>query len=131
MSKRGERSMRAFRSTATRWATVGAVGLLGTLGVGAASLVTAAPASAAPTTQEFAFHIPLFGGSLGYSAVSLSSNWAASAGSVKEGGNFTFTSQASTTVVPLKNSGFSLINIQDTFNYYPIPAGTSYVSAVP
>jgi len=122
--------MRAFRSTATRLATVGMVALLGTLGVGASALVTAAPASAAPITQKFAFHIPILGGALGYSSASISSNWAGSAASVKEGSNFTFTSQATTQVIPTTNSGLSLLSIQDNINYYPIPAGTSYVSAV-
>jgi len=122
--------MRAFRSTAARLATAGTVALLGTLGIGASSLVTATPASAALTPQEFAFHIPIFGGTLGYSAVSLTSDWSASAQSVKVGDNFSFTSQSNTTVVPLKNSGFNLIDIQDTANYYPIPAGTTFVSAV-
>ena len=122
--------MRAFRSTATRLATVGTAALLGTVGIGASSLATATPASAAPTAQEFAFNVVLFGGSLGYSAVSIGSDWAASGATVKQGSNFTFTSQPSTAPIPTASSGFSLMSIQDNENYYPIPAGTTYVSAV-
>ena len=119
--------MRAFRSTATRLATVGTAALLGTVGIGASSLATATPASAAPTAQEFAFNVVLGGASLGYSAVSIGSDWAASGATVKQGSNFTFTSQPSTAVIPLTSSGFALVNIQDNVNYYPIPAGTTYV----
>jgi hypothetical protein len=122
--------MRAFRSTATRLATVGTAALLGTVGIGASTLVTATPASATPTPQEFAFNVFLFGGSLGYSAIALSADWAASAATVKQGSNFTFTSQPSTTVIPTTSSGFTLASIQDNINYYPIPTGTTYVGAV-
>jgi len=111
-------------------ATVGVAALLGMVGMGATALVTATPASAAVVNQEFAFRIPLFGGALGYTAVVISSNWSASAATVKEGSNFTFNSATTTTVVPKTSSGFTLQSIQDTFNYYPIPAGTTFVSAV-
>ena len=122
--------MRAFRSKATRLATVGVATLLGTVGIGASALVTATPASAVPVAQEFAFNVVLFGGSLGYAAAAIGSDWSASAPSVKPGSNFTFTSQPSTAPIPLTNSGFTLLSIQDNVNYYPIPAGTTFVSAV-
>lgn len=111
-------------------ATVGVAALLGMVGMGATALVTATPASAAAVNQEFAFRIPLFGGSLGYTGVVISSNWSASAASVSQGSNFTFHSAPTTTVVPTTSSGFTLLDIHDTFNYYPIPAGTTFVSAV-
>jgi hypothetical protein len=110
-------------------ATVGVAALLGMVGMGATALVTATPASAAAVNQEFAFRIPLFGGSLGYTGVVISSNWSDSAATVKQGSNFTFLSQPSTAVVPTTSSGFTLVDIHDTFNYYPIPAGTTFVSA--
>ena len=111
-------------------ATVGVAALLGTVGMGATALVAATPASAAVVNQEFAFRIPLFGGGLGYTAVQIASNWSDSAATVKQGSNFTFVSQQSTAAVPTTNSGFTLLDIHDTFNYYPIPAGTTFVSAV-
>ena len=111
-------------------ATAGVAALLGMVGMGATALVTATQASAAPVNQEFAFRIPILGGGLGYTGIVITSNWSSSAASVSQGSNFTFNSAKTTTVVPTTSSGFTLLDIHDTFNYYPIPAGTTFVSAV-
>jgi len=117
--------MRTFRQSTTRLTALGAAALLGLGGLGISALATATPASAAPVNQYFAFHGPT-----GFSAVAVSSDWAASAATVHSGSNFTFTSQPNTTVVPQTASGVTVLSISNNVQYYPIPPGTTYVSAV-
>src|ERR1035438_2488444 len=122
---RGEGRMRAFRVKVARLGAIGAATLIGVAGLGAAGLVTATPASAATVQQYFAFDGPT-----GWTAVNTAADWSASAASVPTGSTFTFQSAANSQVVPTTNSGVTVLYIDNTIDYYPIPAGTTYVSAI-
>ena len=116
--------MRTFRAKVTRLGAIGAATVLGAAGLGVAGLVTATPASAATVQQYFAFDGPT-----GWTAVNTAADWSASAATVAKGSNFTFQSAASSQVVPTTVSGVTVLYIDNTIDYYPIPAGTSFVSA--
>jgi len=116
--------MRTFREKITRLGAIGAATALGAAGLGVAGLIAATPASAATVQQYFAFHGPT-----GWTAANISADWSASAASVAQGKNFTFQSAAGSQVVPTTVSGVTVTYIDNTVDYYPIPAGTSFVSA--
>ena len=116
--------MRALRVKVGRLGAIGAATLIGVAGLGAAGLVASTHASAATVQQYFAFDGPT-----GWTAVNTASDWSASAATVAKGSNFTFQSTASSQVVPTTVSGVTVLYIDNTIDYYPIPAGTSFVSA--
>ena len=116
--------MRTLRHTLGRVGAAGAATLLGVAGLGAAGLITASPAAAATVSLNFAFDGPT-----GYSAVTTAGDWSASSASVAAGAQVTLTSAPGTQTVPTTNSGVSVNYIDDIVQYYPIPAGTTYVSA--
>ena len=116
--------MRTLRHTLARVGAAGAATLLGVAGLGAVGLVSASPAAAATVSLNFAFDGPT-----GYSTVTTAGDWSASAASVAAGQQVTLTSAPGTQTVPTTNSGVSVNYIDNIVQYYPIPAGTTYVSA--
>lgn len=116
--------MRTMRKKSTRLAALGAAALLGAGGLAAAPLLGATSAGATTVQQYFAFGAQ---GIVG--AVATSADWSASAGPVVQGQNFTFTSAPSSQAIPTTNSGAVVNYIQNNVDYYPIPAGATYVSA--
>jgi hypothetical protein len=60
---------------------------------------------------------------------STGANWGASAPTAAYGSNFNFVSAASSQVIPTSQSGVAVNYITETQQIYPLPAGTTYVSA--
>jgi hypothetical protein len=104
--------------------TVTATNAIGTSPASAPSnSVTPAPNN--PLTLNFATNV------IGtWNIVSIDANWGASAPSVASGSNFSFVSASSSQVIPTSQSGVAVNYITGTSDIYPLPAGTSYVSAV-
>ena len=99
--------------------------LLGLFGSGLSSIlpVGALPAPGVNVTQTWAFDGPT-----GFSEVATSAQWYSPLTALP-GTNFTVTSAAATQTVPTSNSGVTIQSISHLVNYYPIPSGTTYVSA--
>ena len=125
---KGERPMRLGRRS---WNSAGAVALAVLVGISGSALGGLGgvpPAGATPypgslVTQTWAFHGPT-----GFSEVQTAAQWFSPL-TVLPGKTFTVTSQRATQTVPTSNSGVTIQSISNLVNYYPIPAGTTYVSA--
>jgi hypothetical protein len=122
-----EGSMRTFREKITRLGAIGAATVLGAAGLGVAGLIAATPASAAPVTLNFATYSAL----TNYGVQQVGANWSASSATVAQGKTFSFVSASSSQTIPT-SSGIADINyITGTEQIYPLPVGTSFVSATP
>jgi hypothetical protein len=124
-----EGSMRTFREKITRLGAIGAATVLGAAGLGVAGLIAATPASATPApgvlTQQY-FGFP---GPTGFAQANTQAD-AYSPAVALQGSNFTVTNAGGSQVVPLTNSGVPVNYISNNAEYYEIPAGTTYVSAI-
>jgi len=118
----------ATRGKFRRIATIGAAALVATVGLGASGLEIAGLASAGPTpspiTQYFAFPGPT-----GFAQLTTVGQ-AGSPTSVAPGANFTIANPGGSQVVPTLNSGVAVNYISGNAQYYEIPTGATYVSAV-
>jgi len=120
--------MSAARGKFRRIATLGAVALVATVGLGVSGLEIAGLASAGPTpspTNEY-FAFP---GPTGFAQVTTVGQ-AGSPSTVNPGANFTITNPGGSQAVPTTNSGVAVNYISGNAQYYEIPSGATYVSAV-
>ena len=121
--------MRTFRGKVARLGAIGAAALIGVAGLGAAGLVAATPGSATPApgvlTQQY-FGFP---GPTGFAQVNTQAT-AYSPATAAPGSNFTVTNAGGSQLVPTTNSGVPVNYISNNAEYYEIPAGTTYVSAI-
>ena len=121
--------MRTFREKITRLGAIGAATVLGAAGLGMAGLIAATPASATPAPGTQVNQTFVFNGPTGWGNTALTAT-AYSPATVAQGANFTITDAGGSQAVPTSNSGLPINYINNTVDYYPIPAGTTYVSAV-
>ena len=93
-------------------------------GVGFTALSSASP-TPTPITQLFSFPGPT-----GFAQVSTTGQ-ASSPTTANQGTNFVISVPGGSQVVPTTNSGVAVNYISNTTQYYEIPTGSTYVSAVP
>ncbi len=131
--------MRFVAPRRVRAGAVGAVGaavLLVAFGSGLGGTGLAAPAAAAtgvgtgpgPRTSASVNQTWAFEGPAGYNEVQTTAQWT-SPSAVPPGTTFAVTSASASQTLPTTNAGVAIQSVSNLLNFYPIPAGTTFVGA--
>jgi len=121
--------MRLFKSKATRVGAIGGAALLSVVGLGLTGVVAATPAGAAPLPVATALNYA-FPGPTGFAIVQ-TQGAAGSPASAPQGSQFQITAPGGSQPVPTTNSGVPVNYISNNVQYFEIPSGSTFVSAVP